>query len=184
MSVPWTGFPLAKLVALAKPPRARSTSRCRPSSTAHGAGAEVVPVSLALYRGADPGGGGQRSGLHRHGIYGKPLANQFRRADPPRGAVEVRLQVGQIDHEDLFRGERPKTSGKACRRRNTASGQREPGRVHPRWSQATERVLGTDQRVPTLIYNGYGEQVAGLYKGSRRSGLSSDRGRAGRRHAQ
>ncbi len=23
----------------------------------------------------------------------------------------------------------------------------------------------TDQRVPTLIYNGYGEQVAGLYKG-------------------
>ena len=35
---------------------------------------------------------------------------------------------------------------------------------HPRWSQATERVLGTQNRVPTLIYNGYGEQVAGLYK--------------------
>ena len=40
-----------------------------------------------------------------------------------------------------------------------------PAVPHPRWSQATERVLGTDQRVPTLIYNGYGEQVAGLYKG-------------------
>ena len=28
-----------------------------------------------------------------------------------------------------------------------------------------ERVLGTDERVPTLLYNGYGEFVAGLYAG-------------------
>ena len=34
---------------------------------------------------------------------------------------------------------------------------------HPRWSQATEEVLGTGQRRPTLIYNGYGDQVASLY---------------------
>lgn len=36
---------------------------------------------------------------------------------------------------------------------------------HPRWSQATERVLGSDERVPTLIFNGYGEFVASLYAG-------------------
>jgi methionine sulfoxide reductase catalytic subunit len=36
---------------------------------------------------------------------------------------------------------------------------------HPRWSQATERVIGTDQRIPTQIYNGYGEFVASLYVG-------------------
>jgi sulfoxide reductase catalytic subunit YedY len=35
---------------------------------------------------------------------------------------------------------------------------------HPRWSQATERVVGTDERVPTQLYNGYGEFVADLYK--------------------
>ena len=35
---------------------------------------------------------------------------------------------------------------------------------HPRWSQATERVLHTGKRVPTLLYNGYAEEVAGLYK--------------------
>jgi len=34
---------------------------------------------------------------------------------------------------------------------------------HPRWSQATEKLLGTGKRVPTLLYNGYAEQVAGLY---------------------
>lgn len=36
---------------------------------------------------------------------------------------------------------------------------------HPRWSQATEWVLGTNERVPTQIYNGYGEFVAPLCDG-------------------
>ena len=39
---------------------------------------------------------------------------------------------------------------------------------HPRWSQARERVLGSgffDGKVPTLMFNGYEEEVAGLYQG-------------------
>jgi sulfoxide reductase catalytic subunit YedY len=36
---------------------------------------------------------------------------------------------------------------------------------HPRWSQAQETVLHTGEVVPTLLYNGYGEQVADLYAG-------------------
>jgi sulfoxide reductase catalytic subunit YedY len=36
---------------------------------------------------------------------------------------------------------------------------------HPRWSQATEEVIGTNERRPTLLFNGYGDYVAGLYKG-------------------
>ena len=43
-----------------------------------------------------------------------------------------------------------------------------PGVAHPRWSQATERRIGDGffaPRVDTLMYNGYGEQVAGLYAG-------------------
>ena len=35
---------------------------------------------------------------------------------------------------------------------------------HRRWSQVRERVLGGAGRRPTLLYNGYEEQVAGLYK--------------------
>jgi sulfoxide reductase catalytic subunit YedY len=42
---------------------------------------------------------------------------------------------------------------------------------HPRWSQATERVLGTNARVPTLLFNGYGEFVASLYTGLRNERL-------------
>jgi len=36
---------------------------------------------------------------------------------------------------------------------------------HPRWSQATERRIGEFLRRKTLMFNGYGDQVAGLYKG-------------------
>ena len=36
---------------------------------------------------------------------------------------------------------------------------------HPRWSQATERRLGELRRRPTLMFNGYGDQVASLYAG-------------------
>ncbi|QJF50013.1 protein-methionine-sulfoxide reductase catalytic subunit MsrP [Roseobacter ponti] len=39
---------------------------------------------------------------------------------------------------------------------------------HPRWSQATERVIGGglfSPKVPTLMFNGYEEEVAGLYEG-------------------
>ena len=34
---------------------------------------------------------------------------------------------------------------------------------HPRWSQATERMIGTSEVRPTLPYNGYGAYVAHLY---------------------
>jgi sulfoxide reductase catalytic subunit YedY len=44
-----------------------------------------------------------------------------------------------------------------------------PNVDHPRWSQATERRIGESglfvKRRPTLLFNGYGEQVAGLYAG-------------------
>jgi len=39
---------------------------------------------------------------------------------------------------------------------------------HPRWSQARERRIGAGVFVakqPTLMFNGYGEEVAGLYSG-------------------
>jgi sulfoxide reductase catalytic subunit YedY len=40
-----------------------------------------------------------------------------------------------------------------------------PGHPHPRWSQATEQRLGESGRRPTLLFNGYADQVAGLYAG-------------------
>ncbi|MGB0713749.1 MAG: protein-methionine-sulfoxide reductase catalytic subunit MsrP, partial [Gammaproteobacteria bacterium] len=41
----------------------------------------------------------------------------------------------------------------------------DPAVSHPRWSQARERRIGELTKRPTLPFNGYGEQVAHLYKG-------------------
>lgn len=45
-----------------------------------------------------------------------------------------------------------------------------PSVDHPRWSQATERFIGAGgildvQRQPTLLFNGYADEVASLYHG-------------------
>ncbi len=40
-----------------------------------------------------------------------------------------------------------------------------PQVAHPRWSQATEQRIGESGRRPTLMFNGYGAQVASLYAG-------------------
>jgi sulfoxide reductase catalytic subunit YedY len=39
-----------------------------------------------------------------------------------------------------------------------------PEVAHPRWSQARERILGVDGKVPTRLYNGYGAFVDEVYK--------------------
>jgi len=39
----------------------------------------------------------------------------------------------------------------------------EPDVPHPRWSQKQERLLGTGEVRPTLLYNGYGDWVGQLY---------------------
>jgi len=36
---------------------------------------------------------------------------------------------------------------------------------HPRWTQASERRIGTFRRQRTLMFNGYADQVASLYAG-------------------
>jgi sulfoxide reductase catalytic subunit YedY len=40
-----------------------------------------------------------------------------------------------------------------------------PQKDHPRWSQATERRIGEFRKRPTLMFNGYADQVASLYNG-------------------
>ncbi|GJE58070.1 protein-methionine-sulfoxide reductase catalytic subunit MsrP [Methylobacterium trifolii] len=166
MAVPWTGFPLAKLLALAKP----------------SAGAKYVRFETFLDRSMAPG---QRTfypwpyveGLTMEeasndlafvvtGIYGKPLPNQF--GAPIRLALPWKYGFKSIKSivKVSFVAERPKTFWEGLGPSEYGFWANvNPAVSHPRWSQASERVLGTDQRVPTLLYNGYGEQVAGLYQG-------------------
>ncbi|WP_075996997.1 protein-methionine-sulfoxide reductase catalytic subunit MsrP [Salaquimonas pukyongi] len=98
------------------------------------------------------------------GAYGKPLAKQF--GAPLRLALPWKYGFKSIKsiRRITFTAERPVSFWEQLAPTEYGFWANvNPDVPHPRWSQATERVLHTGDRVPTLIYNGYGEQVAGLY---------------------
>ena len=167
MSVPWTGFPLAKLVALAKPLSGAKYLQMQTFMDK-----AVAPVQRQFIypwpytEGLTMAEAGNDLAFLATGIYGKPLPNQF--GAPIRLAVPWKYGFKSIKsiNKISFVEARPKTFWEGLQAAEYGFWANvNPAVSHPRWSQASERVLGTDQRVPTLIYNGYGDQVADLYKG-------------------
>jgi len=100
------------------------------------------------------------------GIYGKPLPKQM--GAPLRLAVPWKYGFKSVKAIVRFRfqTEQPKTFWETVGPDEYGFWANVNPKVpHPRWSQETERVLGTDKRVPTKIFNGYGPEVASLYAG-------------------
>ena len=100
------------------------------------------------------------------GVYGKPLPNQF--GAPLRLAVPWKYGFKSVKSitRISFVAERPKTFWEGLQASEYGFWANvNPAVPHPRWSQATEEVLGERDRRPTVIFNGYGEFVADLYKG-------------------
>ncbi|MCA1244663.1 protein-methionine-sulfoxide reductase catalytic subunit MsrP [Stappia stellulata] len=166
MTVPWSGFPLADLVKLAGPqadakylrmetffdPEVASGQRAswNPWPYVEGLTIEEATNELAFMA---------------TGIYGKPLAKQF--GAPLRLAVPWKYGFKSIKSivRFTFTAERPVSFWEKIQAAEYGFWANvNPEVPHPRWSQATERLLATDERVPTRLFNGYGEQVAHLYK--------------------
>jgi sulfoxide reductase catalytic subunit YedY len=100
------------------------------------------------------------------GMYGRVLPNQ--NGAPVR--VVVPWKYGFKSAKSIVRirlvAEQPKTAWeKAAPSEYGFYSNVNPTVDHPRWSQATERRIGEFRRRPTLMFNGYGEQVAALYRG-------------------
>lgn len=99
------------------------------------------------------------------GLYGKPLPN-------PNGAplrLVVPWKYGFKSIKSIvamrFISERPATSwNRSAPKEYGFYANVNPEVDHPRWSQATERRIGEFRRRSTLMFNGYGEEVAGLYR--------------------
>lgn len=167
MAVPWTGFPMKALVELAKP---LSSAKYVKMETF--LNPRVAPGQLQRWypwpytEGLTIAEATNEMTLMVTGIYGKPIANQFgaplRLITPWKYGFKSVKSITRIS----FVAERPKTFWEALQAAEYGFWANvNPEVAHPRWSQATEQVLGTRDRRPTLIWNGYGEQVAGLYKG-------------------
>lgn len=100
------------------------------------------------------------------GLYGKTLLPQ--NGAPIRLVVPWKYGFKSIKSIVAIRfvEEQPETAWfKAAPREYGFYSNVNPRVNHPRWSQATERRIGEFRRRKTLMFNGYGDQVASLYKG-------------------
>jgi methionine sulfoxide reductase catalytic subunit len=167
MVIPWVGFPLGALLTRVEP-----TSR-----------AKYVAFKSLLDPQQMPG---QRTDLLQWpyveglridealhpltfmavGLYGKRLPNQD--GAPIRLVVPWKYGfkgIKSIVNIRLTEEQPPTSWNVAAPDEYGFYANVNPAVDHPRWSQATERRIGEYHRRPTLPFNGYADQVAGLYAG-------------------
>ena len=103
------------------------------------------------------------------GIYGRDIPNQ--NGAPLRLVVPWKYgfkSIKSVVRITLTDSEPPTSWNKANAREYGFYSNVNPKVDHPRWSQASERVIGSGlfaKRQDTLMFNGYADEVAGLYKG-------------------
>ena len=166
MVIPWLGFQLSKLLDVVEPQSGAKFVRFETLLDA-----KQMPGQLdVLYPWPYQEGLRLDEAMHRltilaTGLYGKDL--------PPQDGAPIRLVVpwkyGFKSIKSIVKIElvdyQPETLWSSI-----APGEYgfysnvNPNVSHPRWSQASERRIGMSSRIPTLMFNGYGE-VAPLYQG-------------------
>jgi methionine sulfoxide reductase catalytic subunit len=167
MAVPWTGFPLAKLVELAKPTSAAKYVRME---TFNDRAMAVGQRGNSFYpwpyvEGVTMAEATNDLAFMVTGAYGKPVSKSqgapLRLALPWKYGFKSIKSIVRVNFTD----QRPKTFWEALQASEYGFWANvNPEVPHPRWSQATEEVIGTRERRPTLLFNGYGEFVADIYK--------------------
>ena len=167
MAVPWSGFAMKALVALAKPLGSAKYVRMvtfQDPKVATGQKAFYYP--WPYIEGLTIAEATNELAFMVTGLYGKPLPKQngapLRLATPWKYGFKSTKGIVRFEFTD----KRPKSFWEEVQGSEYGFWANvNPEVPHPRWSQATERVLGSGERVPTLVYNGYGEFVADLYTG-------------------
>ncbi len=100
------------------------------------------------------------------GLYGEELLNQS--GAPIRLVVPWKYgykSIKSIDHIS-FVEDQPRTAwNDAAPKEYGFYSNVNPNRNHPRWSQKRERRIGEFLKRDTLMFNGYGDQVASMYEG-------------------
>lgn len=167
MAVNWSGFPLRALLDYAKPLSSAKYVQMQTfldPEMAPGQKRKWYPWPYT--EGVTIAEAANDLAFMATGVYGKPLPKQF--GAPIRLALPWKYGFKSIKsiNKISFTARRPTTYWEALQ--PNAYGfwaNVNPAVPHPRWSQADEEVLGNWFRKPTVIYNGYGEYVADLYKG-------------------
>ena len=167
MAVPWTGFPMKALVDLARPLGSATYVRMETfMDPATAPEQKKFFYPWPYVEGLTMAEARNELAFLVTGMYGKPVPKQdgapLRLATPWKYGFKSIKSIVRFEFTD----KRPKSYWEALQASEYGFWANvNPEVPHPRWSQASERVLGTDERKPTLMWNGYGEFVADMYKG-------------------
>ncbi len=166
MAVPWTGVPMSRLVKLVQPKAEAKYVRLETffdPSVAIGQRQSWYPWPYVEGMTIDEAM--NEMAFIGTGLYGRAMENQ--NGAPLRIVLPWKYGFKSIKSivKMTFTDQRPVSFWeKLAANEYGFWANVNPDVDHPRWSQATERMLGTGKRVATQLYNGYGEQVAYLYK--------------------
>ena len=166
MTVPWAGFPLNKILALVEP---KTDAKFLKFETFFNP--DIAPGQKQQWypwpyqEGITIEEAQNDLTFIATGIYGKELPNQngapLRLVLPWKygfKSIKSIVKISFVNERPLGLWEKlaPKEYGFWANVN--------PNVPHPRWSQKSEQQLGMDGRIPTIIYNGYGDYVASMYK--------------------
>lgn len=175
MVIPWIGFEFGEIIKKVKP-----TNKARFVKFTSLYDPKLFPMQDSLFSGIDfPYVEGLRLDEAKNpltllavGMYGKSLLPQngapIRLVVPWKYGFKYIKSIAKIEFTSTqplstWEKQNPKEYG--------FYGNVDPLISHPRWSQASERVIGERGRKPTLYLNGYEKEVGYLYEGMDRSKL-------------
>jgi len=172
MVVPWLGFPMKKLIEAVDPKPEAKFVRFESyfdKAVTPGPGVTLSSLPWPYQEGLSIEEMANDLAFFAVGIYGRTLPKQhgapIRMVLPWKYGFKGAKSIVKIE----FVAERPATYWNMISPNEYGfEANVNPEVPHPRWSQASERLMGKGndwdwKRQPTLLYNGYGEYVASLY---------------------
>jgi sulfoxide reductase catalytic subunit YedY len=170
MVIPWAGYSLSELITWAEPlPKAKYVQFLTLQDQGVMPGLREINLGWPYSEGLRMDEAMHPLTLLTFGLYGEVLPNQ----DGAPVRVVIPWKYGFKSAKSIvkihFTSDQPRTAWNDMAPREYGFyANVNPNVDHPRWSQKTERRIGASlfqQRQPTLMFNGYGDQVASLYSG-------------------
>jgi sulfoxide reductase catalytic subunit YedY len=170
MVIPWAGYSLSELIKWAQPlPTAKYVQFLTLEDPSVMVGMREINLNWPYSEGLRMDEAMHPLTLLTFGLYGEVLPNQdgapVRVVIPWKYGFKSAKSIVKIN----FTADQPRTAWNDLGPDEYGFYSNvNPNVDHPRWSQKTERRIGApifSQRQPTLMFNGYGDQVASLYNG-------------------
>jgi sulfoxide reductase catalytic subunit YedY len=170
MVIPWVGYSLSELIKTVQPlSTAKYVQFISLDDPKEEPGISDVSIPWPYSEGLRMDEAMHPLTLLTFGLYGQVLPNQ----DGAPVRVVVPWKYGFKSPKSIVKirfvkNEPPTTWNEIAPSEYGFYSNVNPNVDHPRWSQKTERVIGAPiwkQRQPTLMFNGYADQVASLYAG-------------------